>query len=305
MEGCCIVSSNKIEIDNNVEVNINVVEKTDKKKKDFRGVFLFILFFAIGATGAFFGTKYFLEQREEETKKGDPVIEQVDVTSKSEYQDIINQLYETVKGKPEYYTTDGVTVDTMSNNFKYGLIYDQILTNGDYTEEKLPASYVGSTECSTYFLVDTADTTGCTVYKIEKNVMNSIYMDLFNLSDLDTSVMFNPISTKYCVPVDTYYYCGNVYSINNVTGSLDTRFSISKVIKDTNGYMYIYDKGYLIDNRSSVIKVEGETNYYLHASNSTSYYHELKSADNYTFKHTFKMNEDEEYYYVSSELEEQ
>ena len=27
MEGCCIVSGNKVEIENNVEVNINVIEK--------------------------------------------------------------------------------------------------------------------------------------------------------------------------------------------------------------------------------------------------------------------------------------
>ena len=301
MEGCCVMSSNEV----NENIDIEIVEKKDKKKKDFRGIILFVVFFAMGAAGAYFGTKYFVEQRQEETKKGDPVVEQIDITDKSEYQDTINELYEIIKGNSEYYSTDGLSVDTMSNNFKYGLLYDYILANNNYTDEKLPASYVGSPECSTYFLVDTADTTVCSVYKIEKSAFNKAYKELFNLSDLDTSVMFNPINSKYCVPVDNNYYCGNIYSINNITGSLDTRFSITKVIKDTNGYIYIYDKGYLIDNRSSLIKEEGKENYYLHASNSTNYYHELKSADNYTFKHTFKMNEDEEYYYVSSEVEEQ
>ena len=265
------MSSNDV----NENVDIEIVEKKDKKKKDFRGLLLFIIFFAIGAAGAYFGTKYFVEQRQEETKKGDPVVEQMDITDKSEYQDVINELYEIVKGNSEYYSTEGLTVDTMNNNFKYGLLYDYILANKDYTDEKLPASYVGSPECSTYFLVDTSDTTVCSVYKIEKSAMNKAYNKLFNLSELDTSVMFNPVNSKYCVPVDNNYYCGNVYSINNVTGSLDTRFSITKVIKDTNGYIYIYDKGYLIDNRSSLIKEEGIENYYLHASNSTNYYHEL------------------------------
>ena len=180
MEGCCVMSRSK----NNEDVNIEYVDKKDKKKKDFRGLFLFILFFAIGAAGAYFGTKYYMDQKQEESKKGDPVIEQIDVTSKSEFQDIINQLYETVKGKPEYYTTDGVTVDSMTKNFKYGLIFDQVLTNGSYTEEKLPASYVGSPECSTYFLVDSTDTTVCSITKIEKNTMNKVYKSLFNLDNL-------------------------------------------------------------------------------------------------------------------------
>lgn len=301
MEGCYIVSSNEV----NENVNINVEDKKSKKKKDFRGLLVFILFFAIGAIGAYFGTKYYIEQREEENKKGDPVIEQIDITSKSEYQDIINELYDKIKGNPEYYSTDGITVETMSNNFKYGLLYDSIIATKKYTDEKLPASYIGSNECLTYFLVDTTDTTGCSIYKIEKSEFDKVYNELFNLTGLDTTVNFNPTNTKYCVSMDSYYYCGNINTLNNTNDGLDTRFSITKVIKDNNGYMYIYDKGYLIDNRSSLIKEPGKENYYLHASNSTNYYYELKSADNYTFKHTFKMNEDEEYYYVSSEVEEQ
>lgn len=287
------------------DIKIEVVEKKDKKKADFRGVFLFILFFSIGAVAAIFGTKYFLEQREQENKKGDPVVEQIDITDKSEYQDTINQLYERIKGSSEYYSTQGISVESMSNNFKYGLVYDQVLTNGEYTDEKIPASYVGSPECMTHLLVDAADTTVCNISKIEKTVMEKTYKDIFGLSNLDTSVAFNPTNTKYCMPVEGYYYCGNVGPISGVTGTLDTRFSITKVIKDTSGYIYIYDKGYLIDNRSSVIKTEGVANYYLHASDSTDYYHELKSADNYVFKHAFKLGEDDKYYYESSELEEQ
>lgn len=305
MEGCCIVSGNKVEVENNVEVNINVIEKNGKKKKDFRGILLFVFFFTIGAVGAIFVTKYFIEQKQEEEKSGTPVIEQLDITSKSEYQDMINELYDRVKGNAEYYSTEGLTLDTMSPNFKYGILYDQLLTNGDYIDEKIPASYVGSGECLSYFLVDVADNTVCSVYKIEKTMMSKVYKDIFNLDELDTSISFNPSSNKYCVPFDSYYYCGNIYSDLVVTGTLDTRFSITKVIKDNSGYIYIYDKGYLIDNRSSLQKVEGDINYYLHSSNSVDYYYELKSADNYTFKHTFKMGEDEKYYYVSSEVEEQ
>ena len=76
-----------IDVRNNENIDIEIVEKKDKKKKDFRGIILFVVFFALGAAGAYFGTKYFVEQRQEETKKGDPVVEQIDITDKSEYQD--------------------------------------------------------------------------------------------------------------------------------------------------------------------------------------------------------------------------
>ena len=42
--------------------------------------------------------------------------------------------------------------------------------------------------------------------------------------------------------------------------------------------------------------------YYLHSSDSTEYYYELKNADNLTFKHTFVTKDRVNYYYVSSEL---
>ena len=289
----------------NMNNKVDNIDKKEKKKGDIRGVILFFVFFVIGVAVAIFGTTHFLESKEKETEQGVPAVEQIEITSKSEYQDIINELYERVKGSSEYYTSKGVSVDTMDNNFKYGLLYENIVSKSKYVEEKMVPSYFGAAECSGYFILDVNDTTGCSVYKISKENMNNSYKELFNLNELDTSISFYPSSTRLCVPIDSYYYCGNIYSISNVTGNLDTRFSVTKVIKDAAGYIYIYDKGYLIDNRSTVIKVDGITNYYLHSSDSTEYYYELKSADNLTFKHTFKLGDNEEYHYVSSEVEEQ
>jgi hypothetical protein len=131
--------------------------------------------------------------------------------------------------------------------------------------------------------------------------MEELYKKMFNRTDLE-ALEFYLADTKKCVVVGEYYYCGDATALTGVTGSLDTRFSIEKVIKDNKGNIYIYDKGYLIDNRSSVVRTEGINNYYLHAADSKDYYFELKSADNYTFKHTFKLGEDNNYYYVQSEL---
>ena len=67
------------------------IEKTkDDSKKDFRGLIIFIIFFAFGIAGGYFGTKYFFALQAEEEKKGTPVINEVDITTKSEYQDLIN-----------------------------------------------------------------------------------------------------------------------------------------------------------------------------------------------------------------------
>lgn len=275
-----------------------------RKKKDAKGFILFVLFFAIGIAAGIYGTKYFLDRMAEEHKQGDPVIEEVDITSKSEYQDLINKLYDSLKGNSEYYKSSGVSLDSMDNSFKYGLLYDE-LSSSKASSETLQTTYYGSNVCEHGFLADYAEgynvATTCTINKILFSDMEDMYKKLFNRDDLET-VEFYPADTKKCVVVGEYYYCGDVTALTGISGSLDTRFSIEKVVKDNKGNIYIYDKGYLIDNRSSVIKSEGIDNYYLHSADSKDYYYELKSADNYTFKHTFKMGDDSNYYYVQSEL---
>ena len=99
------------------------------------------------------------------------------------------------------------------------------------------------------------------------------------------------------------YICGNIAN-NNVTGDLESKFTILKVTKDLDGTIKIYEKGYLLDNRSNVkAQHPGYDNIYLHSTDSTEYYYELRNADNLTFVHTFKENDNQEYYYVGTMLE--
>lgn len=275
------------------------------KKKDAKGFILFVLFFAVGIAAGIYGTQYFLDRMAEENRKGEPVIEEIEITTKSEYQDLINELYDSLKGNSEYYKSSGITLDNMDKSFKYGLLYDELVSSKKDVTEVLQTTYYGSGVCEYGFLADYSDGTGvvntCTINKILISDMEELYKKMFNRTDLE-AVEFYPADTKKCVVVGEYYYCGDATALTGVTGSLDTRFSIEKVIKDNKGNIYIYDKGYLIDNRSSVVRTEGISNYYLHAADSKDYYFELKSADNYTFKHTFKLGEDNNYYYVQSEL---
>lgn len=275
------------------------------KKKDAKGFILFVLFFAVGIAAGIYGTQYFLNAMAEENKKGEPVIEQIDITTKSEYQDLINDLYDSLKGNSEYYKSSGITLDNMDKSFKYGLLYDELVSSKKDVIEVLQTTYYGSGVCEYGFLSDFSEGTSivntCTINKILISDMKDLYKKMFNRTDLEI-VEFYAADTKKCVVVSEYYYCGDTTALTGVTGSLDTRFSIEKVLKDNKGNIYIYDKGYLIDNRSSVVRTEGINNYYLHAADSKDYYFELKSADNYMFKHTFELSDDNNYYYVQSEL---
>ena len=275
------------------------------KKKDAKGFILFVLFFAVGIAAGIYGTQYFLNAMAEENKKGEPVIEQIDITTKSEYQDLINDLYDSLKGNSEYYKSSGITLDNMDKSFKYGLLYDELVSSKKDVIEVLQTTYYGSGVCEYGFLSDFSEGASivntCTINKILISDMKDLYKKMFNRTDLEI-VEFYAADTKKCVVVSEYYYCGDTTALTGVTGSLDTRFSIEKVLKDNKGNIYIYDKGYLIDNRSSVVRTEGINNYYLHAADSKDYYFELKSADNYMFKHTFELSDDNNYYYVQSEL---
>ena len=87
------------------------------------------------------------------------------------------------------------------------------------------------------------------------------------------------------------------------SGELESKFDVIKVTKDSSGTIIVYEKGYLVDNRSNVNDpFDQYDNYYLHSSDSNEYYYELKSADNLIFKHTFKTDDKENYYYIGTEL---
>jgi hypothetical protein len=101
----------------------NKSKNKNKKKKDFKG-FLFVIFFTIGIVLGYFVTNYFIDKFDEARQYGSPAIKEVDITTRTEYQDLINDLYNVIKEYPEFYTTKGINIDDMDDNLKFRILYD-------------------------------------------------------------------------------------------------------------------------------------------------------------------------------------
>ena len=288
----------------------SVKKKTSKRKY----VFFFLLFFIIGSAGGAFGTsntlgiKFDNKNKEEKEVVEKPTEE--DITRNPDYTERIIQLYNYLSKDTVFYNSTGVKLDSFSNEDKLRVTYEYIVNNNLAESETLQPVYFGALTCNNNFSLDvivSSEGTSsygnvCTIYKIPMDLMTNTYKKIFNNDVIDVSGPFNPKATKTCIILDGVYNCGNIINNNAGTGSLTSKFEILKVImKDNN--ITIYDKGYLVDTRSSIVNPnDGHDNYYLHSSDSNIYYYELKSADNLVFAHTFILGEDGNYRYAGTEV---
>lgn len=285
-----------------------------EKKKDshlIKNILIIIIFLALGIGCGIFGTLRYLEYKEQqdviptvdETEEGPK-----DITKDENSKELINSLHSMVNSNPMFYTTKGVAVTTMDNTSKLRLVYDYLVANNIGTNETISSLFVGSMNCANDFITDagvntSVSTNVCTVTRITKKEFMEANKKLFNDEILDISVTFSPGNGRSCAVDQESYICGTVTDNSGITGSLESKFVIEKVTKDEDGTIAIYDSGYLVDKRSNVDNPNDQyDNYYLHSSDSTEYYYELKSADNLIFKHTFKTEDQKTYYYVSTEL---
>lgn len=297
--------------------NSDTLEKNKKNSNLIEYIVIFLLFFVIGMViGIFVTKKYFNGKAEEDTKPKTSVkTSGEDITENAEYKGTIDNLYSLLGKDTIFYSTTGVNADTLSNEQKLSIVYNYIIANKLDTSSVLNTGWYGSEQCpfnggTTNFNVDVSlDENGnlvkganCTVSDINATLIQEKYQLIFGNNNIDTSSNFNPKSDKTCILVDGIYTCGNIDNSMNYVGDLEVNYTITKVLKE-NDKIEIYDKGYLTDNRSNVKNsAEGFDKYYLHSSDSTDYYHELKSADNIMFKHTFKKASNGNYYYSSSEI---
>lgn len=297
--------------------NSDTLEKNKKNSNLIEYIVIFLIFFVIGMViGIFVTKKYFNGKAEEDTKPKTSVkTSGEDITENAEYKGTIDNLYSLLGKDTIFYSTTGANVDTLSNEQKLSIVYNYIIANKLDTSSVLNTGWYGSEQCpfnggTTNFNVDVLlDENGnlvkganCTVSDINAALIQEKYQLIFGNNNIDTSSNFNPKSDKTCILVDGVYTCGNIDNSMNYVGDLEVNYTITKVLKE-NDKIEIYDKGYLTDNRSNVKNsAEGFDKYYLHSSDSTDYYHELKSADNIMFKHTFKKASNGNYYYSSSEI---
>ncbi len=295
-----------------VTMEKNTVNETKKGSSVFKNILLFILFFILGGVLGYFGTTKYLDSKKDNTVEDTSSI--TDITDNTEYAKTIEQLHNFVLSNTNFYDSKGVDASSISNDIKLSLIYNDLINDKSmFTVETIPTVRDDSgwyTTCAYGFTsnlnngnaLDSTNT--CSINRIVKENIIKTSKKLFNNEILDLSVSFNPSNNIKCEVDNQNYICGTVSSTNEVTGELKPKFEIKKVTLDLDGNLKIYDKGYLVDTRSDKINQNGQyDNYYLHSSDSTSYYYELKSSDNLTFVHTFKSDDNKNFYYVSSKVE--
>jgi len=276
------------------------------KNKKVKYIISFILFFAIGGLLGAFGTYKSLALKDvDEEEVVEEVITEEEILKNPDYTELINNLYNYLGKDTLFYNSLGVDVNTMDNQDKLRIVYTYIINNNLYETESLSPIYYGALTCANNFNLDVivsadgamSNGSSCTIYKMSQDLVIETYKKIFNSDSIDANVNFNPLSTKLCMVIDGVYNCGNVNNTTGVTGKLESKFEMISVIKKEKEIV-IYDKGYLVDTRSTVVNPDdGHDNYYLHTSDSNMYYYELKSADNITFAHSYILGEDGNYRY--------
>ncbi|MBQ8659360.1 MAG: hypothetical protein IJ475_00780 [Bacilli bacterium] len=291
-----------------IEQTVNASE-FEEKNHTGNFILLFIVFFIIGTVLGVICTYKYLDSQDSDD--GETAISgPLDITEDKDYQSTISKLYETVQGNTAFYATTGVDLATWDNSNKLTYVYKILNENNQYTTEAWNQSWLGSGVCYGDFISDIASnadgsvysTYVCTVRRYTLDSFVNTYKDIFRNSSVDTNMEFYPEQGTKCIVDNGSYVCGTIN--RDITGSLESKFEIIKVIKEEDGTIKIYDKGYLQDTRSNIVNPnDGYDNYYLHSSDSADYYYELKSADNLTFIHTFKLDESNNYYYWNTVME--
>lgn len=289
---------------------MEVSEYSSKKTKNtLKYILLFVLFLLIGFALGFYGTTLYLQFKEADKEKNVDTTEwPIDITDDEQSKKVAEKLIGILNKDPIFYTTKGISIDTLDKNVKLRFLFDYINRMNQGTNATLEVVDYENMTCANGFMADTGtedqENRVCTVKVYDYALFTDASKNLFNETELDTTINFSPEDGKSCVSdgENNKYICGNVPKQTNITGKLESKFDIIKVTKDEDNTIQIYEKGYLNDKRSNVINSGAYDNYYLHSSDSTNYYYELRSADNLTFRHTFKTSNGSDYYYVGTEL---
>lgn len=291
-----------------IEQTINA-DDLDEKSNVSKYVVLFVIFFVVGTALGIIATYKYLESKES-TDNETAITGPLDITNDKDYISTIEKLYETVSGYTSFYATTGVDPATWDNVNKLTYVYDILNEDNKFNVETWNHTWLGSGVCYGDFISDIASNSdgttynsySCTIRRYTFDDFNHTYNSIFRNSSIELSNEFYPVHGTKCFIDNGSYVCGTVN--RDVTGRLISKFEILKVIKEEDGTIKIYDKGYLQDTRSNIINpADGYDNYYLHSSDSKDYYYELRSADNLTFIHTFKLDDNNNYYYWNTIME--
>lgn len=289
----------------------HTISSSDLEEKSYtsRYVILFVIFFVIGTTLGLVATYKYLQSKDTDSDET-AITGPIDITNDKDYLSTIDKLYDTVNGHTSFYETSGVDPATWNNYNKLNYVYNILVDENKYTLEPWNHTWLGSGVCYGDFIADIATNAdgstytsyACTIKRFSIEDFVNKYNSIFRNSSIDTNVEFYPENGTKCFVDNGTYVCGTVN--RDITGRLISKFEILKVIKEEDGTIKIYDKGYLQDTRSNINNPDdGYDNYYLHSADSKDYYYELRSADNLTFIHTFKLDDNNNYYYWNTVME--
>ena len=284
------------------------LSEDNKNNSTLKYIIIFGIYFVFGVVLGVIGAKKFLVS--DDAPEPLPVVEEEkekDISNDPEYQETITYLKYLIGQNPIYYRSTGVDASQLTNDEKLKIVYEYVIrdTNLETATENL-VSWENQ-ECSGGILSDliyndngTSYTAGlCTYYVLPISKVMESYRVLFNNENLEL-VTFDVDDRYRCVIGDENFACG-LYTRNDYTGSIENNFLIRQVTLEEDDTINIYESGYLKDTRSFVnIPDDGIDNYYLHSSDSELYYYELRKDDNLTFKHVFKKDSNNKYYYVKT-----
>ena len=280
------------------------------KSSGFLKFLLFVIFLGLGVGGGYYLANKYLLEEEDST----PIATEIgtkDITNNSEFSETIAELDNFLKNKVYLYNSKGANIDSLDNDVKLKIAFDNVLNNKYDKEDTIPRSWYGSIYCANNFLVDSIENEDgtstnqdyCKVFYITKSNLESGLRVDFKNGSVDLVDEYRPKDNLLCLlQEDGSYMCGKVVSSATDGGEIINKFEIVKVTIDEDNTIVIYDKGYLVDKRVGIEVNTNYSNYYLHSYDAESHYYELKSSDNLTFKHIFKLDENNKYYYVSSEV---
>ena len=292
----------------------NTEEEFDKSSNNnIKYLLCFCIFFILGGVLGIIMTTKYLELQDEDGNNltMNETENSIDITGDKEYEATISSLKSIISASPVFYNSNGFKSAEMNKDDMLSYIYKYLISAEKFTDSTLANTYWGSSYCENDFLVSYESTDDgssyslgiCELKNMSINDINAAAKSLFGVDNVDVSGDFMATDNTKCIIQGENYVCGLVNPVTGITGELTPKFDTLKVTKEEDGSLIIYEKGYLVDTRSNVVNPDdGYDNYYLHSSDSSAYYFELKSADNLTFKHTFKMNSDRSYYLFSSEV---
>lgn len=283
----------------------------ENKGETFKYILFFVVFFIAGTALGIIGAKKFLV--DDEKPNNAPVVEETlvkDISNEQDYQKTIADLKNLIGQNLIYYRSTGVDASQLTNDEKLQIVYEYVVRDTNLETAIDYPTYWESQECASGFLVDlnvndngtTYNAGFCTYFILPNSKVMDSYRTIFNNENIQLTT-FDANEHYRCVAGTDNYACGLIKRID-YTGKIENNFQIRKVTLEDDGTINIYESGYLKDTRSFVnIADDGIDNYYLHSSDSELYYYELRKDDNLTFKHVFKKDSNNKYYYVKTVIE--